>query len=259
MTFKELVYIAEQDTDTPGFSTMLGSLGRAASKVGNVIAAVEPGKLTNQLKNIQDRGAIGYAADKLVQLGAKLSGDSIQKFKDFQHRLSLPQGWPKKGDRVKYIGIKFKDYEGTVEKMSRVGENMVFNIRMGKPGLPNDMYAVAEIDTNATIPYSSVQKWVVQVNDPVQGYIQDEDETGHIPVLTFENGEFIFNMDSRGTAPYVLVWFDEPGMPSTITPGANVTTKDYEGNPVTGTIGVPGPVLTVAGGAPRKTYVVNKV
>ena len=259
MTFKELVYIAEQDKDTPGFSTALGSLGKLVSKAGNAIAAIEPGKLTNQIKAAQDRGLIGVTADIAGDIGRKLSADSIQKFKDFQHRLSLPQGWPKKGDRVKYIGIKFKDYEGTVEKMSRVGENMVFNIRMGKPGLPNDMYAVAEIDTNATIPYRSVQKWVVQVNDPVQGYIQDEDETGHIPVLTFKNGEFIFNMDSRGAAPFVLVWFDEPGMPSTITPGASVTTKDYEGNPVTGTIGVPGPLLTVAGGAPRKTYVVNIV
>ena len=259
MTFKELVYIAEQDKDTPGFSTALGSLGKLASKAGDVIAAVEPGKLTNQIKAAQERGAIGYAADKLVWLGAKLSGDSIQKFKDFQHRLLLPQGWPKEGDRVKYIGIKAKDYEGTVEKMSRVGENMVFNIRMGRPGLPNDRYAVAEIDTSVTNPYRSIQKWVVQVNDPVEGYIQDEDETGHIPVLTFENGEFILNTDNRGAAPFVLVWFDEPGMPSTITPGASVTTKDYEGNPVSGTIGVPGPVLTVAGGAPRKTYVVNKV
>ena len=254
MTFNELVLIAEQDK--PGFSTTLGSLGKIASKVGSAIAAIEPGKLTAQMKALQDRGAIGVAADVAGAIGKKLSGDSIKQFKDFQHRLSLPQGWPKTGDRVKYIGIKAKDYEGTVEKTSQVGENKVINIRVGKPGLPNDRYVVAEIDTQDANPYRSVKKWVVQVNDPVKGYIQDVDETGHIPVLTFKDDVFIFNTDGRDSAPYVLVWFDEPGMTS-LTPGTRVNTKDYEGNPVTGNVGVKGPELTVAGGLKRKTFVVN--
>jgi len=255
MTFNELVHIAEQDT--PGFSTTLGSLGKIASKVGSAIAAIEPGKLTAQMKALQDRGAIGVAADVAGAIGKKLSGDSIQQLSDFQRRQSLPQGWPKTGDRVKYIGIRTKDYEGTVEKTSLVGENMVINIRVGKPGLPNDRYVVAEIDTKDVNPYRSVKKWVVQVNDPVEGYIQDEDETGHIPVLTFKDGVFIFNTDGRDSAPYALVWFDEPGMTTTL--GARVSTKDYEGNPVTGTVGLKGPELTVAGGRKRKTFIVNIV
>jgi len=134
---------------------------------------------------------------------------------------------------------------------------MVINIRVGKPGLPNDRYVVAEIDTKDVNPYRSVKKWVVQVNDPVEGYIQDEDETGHIPVLTFKDGVFIFNTDGRDSAPYALVWFDEPGMTTTL--GARVSTKDYEGNPVTGTVGLKGPELTVAGGRKRKTFIVNIV
>ena len=225
-TFGELYAIAEAGPTPGGFTTTLGSLGKAASTVGKVLGALDPGKLASKVAAIQQQGIVGATADLFSSVGSKLTDAALNSLKKFIQKAELPAGWPKKGSKIEYVGI---------------------NIELSKPGstLPADSkYAVASINTDEIQPFYSVKQWTVQMRstDPTQGYVIDKDETGHVPALLYrpDTAIFEFNMDMRGTNPSSIPLVRYAYLDELIPPGSKiggaVDGTDIFGKPVRGTI-----------------------
>ena len=247
-TFGELYAIAEAGPTPGGFTTTLGSLGKAASTVGKVLGALDPGKLASKVAAIQQQGIVGATADLFSSVGSKLTDAALNSLKKFIQKAELPAGWPKKGSKIEYVGIRTKKMEGTVTAVSLLQNKiMAVNIELSKPGstLPADSkYAVASINTDEIQPFYSVKQWTVQMRstDPTQGYVIDKDETGHVPALLYrpDTAIFEFNMDMRGTNPSSIPLVRYAYLDELIPPGSKiggaVDGTDIFGKPVRGTI-----------------------
>ena len=168
-----------------------GGLGNAMTKMGDTLAKFDPAKISAAVRGARQAGIIGATAQALQWGGKKLTKRAQRELEDYFEKLDLPKGWPKKGDLVIYVGIRFKKFNGMVDKVQPQGDNIVISIRF--PGsqnpVPNsniaggfdmrDRYVTAVHNKKAVRPFYSLESFQMQVEEPGKGWIPDPDEAGH--------------------------------------------------------------------------------
>lgn len=233
-TFEDLVRVAEQTsqqkyaqaqadltsqgamTTTPtGVTTKRGTLGNLASNTASVLGRFDPGKLASKIKGIEQQGAFATAAQALGAIGQQLTDSSQRKLEEFAFKSQLPQGWPKKGSKFKYIpvvnalkGADNSGIEGEVVSANQSGENLILNIDFPQAGTPQQTQmpfakrVVATINTKAkSNPNYAVRGWEVQDIVPGQGAVRDTENSAHTGrPFTYNNvsGEFVYDQSLEG-------------------------------------------------------------
>ena len=202
---------------TPGIprsTSLLGKLGRAASTAGKVISKFDPAALTQQVNKIYNQGAFKTATDVISKTGEMLTDKAQKQINDFFFKQDLPTGWPKVNDPVLYIGIRNKSLSGFIQKVTKVGENLTVTIKFPLSTTQPANRVATAVHNPKQRPFNSIETWYMQIFDPSKGWINEQEETGHVPAFYWDTTKniFVYDTDKRGKPPLISV------LASTVSP-----------------------------------------
>jgi hypothetical protein len=243
LNFKQLVDIYEatapvKSTPPPVGGTIKAAIKSAAGGLKDIAkqAIFDPHGLASKIEAANKAGVPGLAKG-IYNIPGNIRAQKESDLKNYYLKLSMPNGWPKKGSIFSIVSMYNGEYTGTVTNIQKISEEENVLTIVAQPADPKypRLAMVVTID-ETQLPFYAVKKYIVSNITSNNKYIKNEKESGHLPRLEFnaEIGKFELNSKER---PDTIVIIPKTGDTKTYKQGDTLTGIDFEsGEEITGTV-----------------------